>query len=1145
MKKISLLFIIMAGLAFLLPVSCVREELSPKELTGRELILDISVDGMSTRAAGEPVADVPALMEDALDWIDIFVSGPFIQGNSQTQGVKKFHLTKEDNKISDTKWKLTDDWRDEDFVEGENYNMYISANSKRIDNAGDYDEGIKSLDLTNVTTLAGLQAALKDAVEYDYDPTETNWIPEEHGGEPEPQGYLGRKPFWGEHNDDKLNPEWLELHKKYISSPMVSGMTEAQVRQRRFYTNGKSFLMDGACSFTCGASQATSITLRRAAAKINMTVRFDKSFLNTLQKSPSGAPAWQFVNFAFSTPVFDTEHLGGSASLYDDHSIFTAGAIMMSLSGDTDLQYGSAPGQEDQTGYEFHFSTYSYPLEWADESGDAGVPGVIISVVYKQDPTNNNEEGVIQYYKIPVVDPALSQTGVKSIDRNKVYEVIATISSEGGDLLTDAYKVDCQFNIMAWGQTTNSQEVNNVDNRYYFTVTPTDIVLRGDDLQTAEIKIVKPEGTSIGMQYWEMGDATFEKPFNEKSSNTLNRRYPYNFVNDVAENAPAPYYFNHAGTRRWVFNGELSRGNVVYGNATYLQNKFTRSQKQDKLTLESYALPNKGIKYMKVRVYLVENPNLYQDITIRHYPTDFITSIQGAWASRKSAGAALTEGTKYYRPNTDENRGPEEYAMVTVYSHFREEYDTWTNSKTEHEGWDLSNLTEYNRGAYRDDFKIEHSVTTQNDYFSHYRDDTNYRRLEDPYTNTFYPDLISQAEAKDFLHEGEVNAYGPVGTDQYYYYGEGEATQVGDPINVRSKNASRNAPAATLSNFTFPNTAPTTFDYFTIGTPTSTGSGSRYWYADFTFYSYNSRKRVQYKKPTYYAKKFSHEGYGLNSELLADSNVSGNARLTIRKNNRWVNWSVDYNNANTRGNVRSNSRGYYEGATGATYDPFTAKVVKSSDSRIYRVGQTSASNNINYQGNGYNESNSHIYILRFSQSDSRYSIGKPALDENYLSKDNVVAPALMIASQLGSTYSLPSAGTYPASVNNYYEAHGAGNVREGGELLFWSARHCRTYLEVGNEGIMEESNAQRYYYDWRLPTVNEIRTILEYQGNNSEATIGGITITGDDRVLTPVLTAGQYRALDGTEVQASSLTTRSVRCVRELSWQVLELLEAL
>ena len=1168
MKKISLLLIIMAGIAFLLPVSCVREEISQEELTGRELILDIGVDGLSTRAAGDQVEDNSALMEDALDWVDIFVSGVFKQGNSQAQGVKKFHMTKEDDMTSDDKWLLSADWRDDGFIEGEQYQVYVAANSKKIQNGNSYSAGVGSLNLTGITTLAGLQSALQGAVEYDYDPTV-------------PNGEGGTRPFWGAHNDDKLNPEWLELHKKYISTPMVSGMTEAQVRQRRFYTNGKSFLMDGACSFTCGASQATSITLRRAAAKINMTVRFDKSFLNTLQKSPSGAPAWQFVNFAFSTPVFDTEHLGGSASLYDDHSIFTAGAIMMSLSGDTDLQYGSAPGQEDQTGYEFHFSTYSYPLEWADESGDAGVPGVIISVVYKQDPTNNNEEGVIQYYKIPVVDPALSQTGVKSIDRNKVYEVIATISSEGGDLLTDAYQVNCQFNIMDWGEIVNSQEVDNAANRYYFTVTPTNIVLRGDEMQTAEIKIVKPEGTNIGLQYWVMRDATVEKPFYDGSTNT---RTDYTFdANNVAQNAPAPYYFNYAGTRRTIFNQELSRGGTVFGNNTYIQNKFTRSPKQDKLTLESVALPNKGVKYMKIRVYLVENPNLFQDITIRHYPTDYITAIEGSWASRKSAAAALDASDIYYRADNDANRGPEEYCYDTEYTHFREVYNQWEDDGTKQisSGTVDSDFSEYTKGKngpYPDDFTITYLSSSKAEYFQNQASatpDPNYRRDREEYNYYFRNNSVSGVsdvltQNNSYVNNSanrpglnEENSIGPIteGANQWYYWGAGTPEVVFVTEEIRTTSSIRRDPQ--LSDFSLPNVQD--YDYFMTTSlrseRVSQYSSYYYYYAVFTYYRYPKHYRAKnYQKPKYTCKQFSHDGYGPNSAYLAltsNTTASGDSWANIqRRKKRWVNWDKDQSNGS---NVRVNSNGYQSSsdANDQNYRPFSARNYVSSAMHIIR--QTT-SNGIQ-SGRTLANMNQHIYILRFSQSSSDFTIGHPNLDSKQLSKDAVVAPALMIASQLGGTQTMPTVG-YAAGNSNTREDHGSKNVKDAYELLYWEARHCATYLEVGNEGIMESSNRKRYYFDWRLPTEAEIKEILAYQSVSSEsitiggttingvAEIDGVTIAGDDRVLTPVLTSGFYRALNGQNVPnphplANTENIYTVRCVRELTMEEIELLENL
>ena len=1154
MKKISLIFTVLTGIAFLLPVSCAREELAQDVPSGRELILDIDVEGMATRAAGDSYADSPELKEDALDRLDLFISGEF--GNPQEYAVKHYHWTVDDTDVddgslSDGKWKVLDDWRTAGFVDGNVYNVYVAANSKRIKSGDAYTVGIGSLDLTGITSDAELKAALQGAIEYDYNPLESNYDPAEHDGAAEPEGYEGRKPFWGAHNDDKLNPEWLDVHKKYYAS--AASLEDS--RYKRYYTNLKSFLMDGVGQYTPSpVGGATSVTLNRAAAKIMLDVSFDGDFLTSVGKVPMGDPAWQFVNFAFTTPVFNSSTWTTPGSPYDLNSVFTAGAIMQSVAGDTELHYGS-------NNYGFSLSTYSYPLVWEKGLGDDGEPGIIISVNYK---ANASDPDNFQYYKIPVVDPSLN---INTLDRNKVYRISATISSEGGVQMTDAYAVKCQFEIVDWGTLIQGQDVNNALEKYYFTVTPTDIVLRGDGLQTAEIKIIKPRSKNIGLKYFVMGDAVFDEPFKEVSPNSLNIPTEYTFSNNVAQNAPAPYYFNYKGVRRTVFTRSLERGGVVYGNTSYIQNKFTRSESGDKLTLESYALPNRGIKYMKVRVYMdgvddYIDKGYYQDITIRHYPTNYLTSIEGAWSSRKSAGAALPDGHPFHQNHTAANYGPEEYAIDTENTYYKEEYDEWEDDGTlqVQDGSWTSTYAEYKKSLQPDgvDFTMTHTTTanSRQNYLNNAAlpaadQDPNFIRTRESYDHAFHNDGTEIDSNKKAQHGSEANAFDRYSTDGWYYWGETPSEveeKVLGPVQVYPSWGSYTPPSESQFG-TLAFTSP--YDYY-IGTIDYEDAGSflnpyRYYYLTVKSYRYASHYRASYQEPVYTRLHlYSHTGYGPNTALI-DAATSGDL---ARRLLRWVNWEQDQSQATSNTpTFRTNSRGArgdliaQSGQTGSSYSPFGSRTMYNGS--MYLVKEN---NNKAERTNVLSSSmDPHIYILRFSESSSSYTLGHPSLNSLGMSKDRVTAPAFMIASQLGGTSTIPVEG----SVNN--DTHGTTRVVSETERQYWVARHCTTYLEVGKKGIMMDDNSSRYFYEWRLPTRQEISMIINYQGTRDDgstpgqALIDGFTISGDDRVIKPVLTGKEYYALDGTYVTVTNpqSTARTVRCVRELTMEELEYLENL
>lgn len=156
--------------------------------------------------------------------------------------------------------------------------------------------------------------------------------------------------------------------------------------------------------------------------------------------------------------------------------------------------------------------------------------------------------------------------------------------------------------------------------------------------------------------------------------------------------------------------------------------------------------------------------------------------------------------------------------------------------------------------------------------------------------------------------------------------------------------------------------------------------------------------------------------------------------------------------------------------------------------------------NKNYQAttrsNMGEQNNNQMYVVQITstqQDKTDYKIGHVTnIDPNTkLSQENVVSPAFMLASQLGTV--LPFGNGVNAS------------------------NHCDKYVEVRTDG--------KKYTDWRLPTAAEIGVICKYQNNESQ------------NVMSQVLRAYSYWALDGSEVTANKKDsdTGYVRCVRDLS----------
>lgn len=178
---------------------------------------------------------------------------------------------------------------------------------------------------------------------------------------------------------------------------------------------------------------------------------------------------------------------------------------------------------------------------------------------------------------------------------------------------------------------------------------------------------------------------------------------------------------------------------------------------------------------------------------------------------------------------------------------------------------------------------------------------------------------------------------------------------------------------------------------------------------------------------------------------------------------------------------------------------FYAKVY---DNGIYPITESSSWGGYTAQkGRWYgNLDNRCMYVIEITSTSNTYTISHPKIDDNGLSQDNVVSPAFMIASQLGAVTTFG---------NN-------GNA---------AAIHCRTYREVDTSG--------KKYDGWRLPTLNELNIIKEYQ-------------TGTNTVMSIVLKGRNYFAADGQahQIYPQGDNGNYVRCVRDLTPEEIGALDA-
>ena len=187
---------------------------------------------------------------------------------------------------------------------------------------------------------------------------------------------------------------------------------------------------------------------------------------------------------------------------------------------------------------------------------------------------------------------------------------------------------------------------------------------------------------------------------------------------------------------------------------------------------------------------------------------------------------------------------------------------------------------------------------------------------------------------------------------------------------------------------------------------------------------------------------------------------------------------------------------------------FFAKVKEPGDKYIYRYSDNRVSGK-QYQaqkGSATEKTNNRMYVVQITNTpqNSKYKIGHVTnIDKNTkLSSEDVVSPAFMLASQLGTVYAFT----------------GKNDGKNASE-------HCDKYIEVNTDG--------EKYTNWRLPTASEIGVITNYQYNKNQ------------NVIDVVLAGGSYWALNGNQVEANKNNDERgfVRCVRDLSPEEVKELE--
>ena len=362
-----------------------------------------------------------------------------------------------------------------------------------------------------------------------------------------------------------------------------------------FYTSRKLLMMDSAIlNWTPVTGQSTQTInmqtplkpLKRAAAKIEVSISFDPTFLDGLITGGErpGAAMFKYDRFAFSSPCFAV-----GAPVTPD--IRTAPSLMYA-NGNT-VNDGSNT-------YEYKITTYSYACSWTAAEAPLDAPSLLVSI-----PMIGATETTYHYYRIPVTAP-----GELSLERNHIYKVSATINSKGSWKETEApIPVNLRYEFLEW--TTNVSDVNASEGDY-FEVSPTEQALWGDGSQSVTLKYLAPDGASIGISPIPPAAITAAGATQPSCGKTTTiGTYGYEC-----------FYIDKDGAPQAATISGLSVNTAA-----------------KTITVTSEALANRAPKYIRFRLTCGSHT---QDIYLRHFPTDNIQNIPGWYSYKLDDGAAYS-----------------------------------------------------------------------------------------------------------------------------------------------------------------------------------------------------------------------------------------------------------------------------------------------------------------------------------------------------------------------------------------------------------------------------------------------------------------------------------------------------------------------
>lgn len=365
----------------------------------------------------------------------------------------------------------------------------------------------------------------------------------------------------------------------------------------------KTFLMSSIQDYPVSQepNQTIRVNLTRAAAKVILKVHVN------VEGYTAGQATWKLMNYNAKTKIF------GDNSEID----LQDGKVMLEAEGGTG---------------EYTITTYSYAMKWDD---DTKAPAI-----YLQVPLTTQVDGVEKteknFYKIPVRDPKATGANAKTLARNTLYKIDATINNKGGSseigYITEGKLV---YDVLPWSEG----ETTNIDaNTSYLMVSPKVVYMKNveDDISVT-YKSSSPVTIVSKKVYYidnEGNTVVYSEGYKETIIKTetvwVNGFLGGHYEDRVKEEVP----FYPYPTKMKLQNekeGENLGGKIVI-NSPLPKNRFS---KYIVLTLKNAEGKDAIVKYKQSP--LIETQNFFGDYSTKN--------VDG-WAYRLPDGTRVTKGLK-------------------------------------------------------------------------------------------------------------------------------------------------------------------------------------------------------------------------------------------------------------------------------------------------------------------------------------------------------------------------------------------------------------------------------------------------------------------------------------------------------------------